>query len=505
MEEAKLICADIVRDARYGADGYFWADTYNGDNVVLLGNKDVEGKNRIDSVDANGFPLISEFIKISRQGGGYTDYWFPRSTDNIPAPKRAYTTTFEPFQWVIGTGNYVDYIDEYVAEQKSIADKEISKSILSMTVIVVVSLLVSFLLSLYITISVVRPLGNFVNITDKLASGDFNAEINIKSKDEIGRLANSLRVLVSRLKTYGDYISEITSQLDTMGGGDLRLNLTHAYDGEFRPIKDALERTSIMLSNTLSEFRSSAAQVSSGANQVSMGAQTLSQGSAEQASSIEQLSASVAEISARVEASAKNSTHAQEITELSNQNIAQSKSQMSEMVAAMENISKSSNEIGKIVQNIDSIAFQTNILALNAAVEAARAGAAGKGFAVVADEVRNLAGKSAESARTTTELIDATIKAIKNGTLIAEETALSLDSVVEKSQQVSTIIEEIAATSSEQALAISQINIGFEQISSVVQANSATAEESAAASQELSGQAHLLQQLTDQFRLAEEV
>ena len=502
MKEAQLLSADLIRDARYGTDGYFWTDTYDGDNVVLLGNAEVEGKNRFNNVDANGFPFIKEIIQAGRSGGGYTDYWFPRSTGGDALPKRGYSLAFEPFQWVIGTGNYTEFIDEAIAEQRAVVEQQISRSIMQMTTIAVISLVIAIMLSLYITMSIVRPLGKFVRTTDRLAKGDFDTEIDVRSKDELGTLANSLSLLVERLKTYGGYINEISDQLESIGKGDLRLNLVHDYDGEFRPIKDALERTSAMLSDTLAESRRVAGQVSIGSEQVSRGAQALSQGAAEQASAIEELSASISDIAGHMKDSGKGSEEARELTRLSNENVAQSQSQMQEMLRAMENISSKSNEIGKIVQNIDSIAFQTNILALNAAVEAARAGEAGKGFAVVADEVRNLAGKSAESAKITTELIDATIEAIRRGTLIASETAESLEGVVDKSQKISDIIEKIASASADQARAIDQINIGFEQISSVVQANSATSEESAAASEELSGQAQLLEDLTGRFQLA---
>ncbi|MFR1809325.1 MAG: methyl-accepting chemotaxis protein, partial [Pygmaiobacter massiliensis] len=163
--------------------------------------------------------------------------------------------------------------------------------------------------------------------------------------------------------------------------------------------------------------------------------------------------------------------------------------------------SKTSTEIGKIIKNIDDIAFQTNILALNAAVEAARAGAAGKGFAVVADEVRNLAGKSAESAKSTALLIDNALRAISNGTAIVSEAAKSLEEVVADSKRSVQAIEEIADSADKQALSITQINQGIEQISAVVQTNSATAEESAAASEELSSQAQMFKDLIGRFTL----
>lgn len=354
-----------------------------------------------------------------------------------------------------------------------------------------------------ISLSLVKPLRKLSVVTNKLAEGHLDVEIDVKSNDEIGSLASSMQLLVGRLKTYIDYINEISDLLKRMGQGELELNFKQTYDGEFALVKQALVTTSDMLNETLSQINVTAEQVASGSDQVSSGAQALSQGATEQASSIEELSATMNDISTQIQQTAENALRAKEISVDTNRATMQGKEQMQQMISAMEEISNTSTEIGKIIKNIDDIAFQTNILALNAAVEAARAGSAGKGFAVVADEVRNLAGKSAESAKTTAILIENAVTAIENGTKIVAETAKSLEDIVEGSQKSTNVIQDIANASDEQAHSMNQVNLGVEQISAVVQTNSASAEESAATSEELSAQAQMLKELISRFKLKE--
>lgn len=503
MEEAERIGADLLRELKFGEDGYFWADKYDGTNVVLLGN-DVEGTNRINTEDVTGFKMVKAIIEVGRQPeGGYVDYHFPRANETEPSPKRSYSKAFEPFQWVVGTGNYTDFVDSYIAEQKIATEEKISQTMYKMTILIGICLAISFLLSLFIVASVVVPLKKFTAITQELANGNFDAEINVNKKDEIGQLAGSLQALVSRLKTYIAYIQETSALLKQMGNGNLVLQFEHSYDGEFRVLKEALLDTSKLLNNTISEFNTAANQVASGSDQVANGAQALSQGATEQASSIEKLSATITEITQQIKQNAENARLANESAELAGKEIFKSNEQMKNMVKAMDDIASKSSEISKIIKVIEDIAFQTNILALNAAVEAARAGAVGKGFAVVADEVRNLASKSAEAAKNTPTLIEETLVAVKNGSGIVECTAETLDESAKITQEAVMLIDKIAMASDKQAQEAMEVSLAVDQIASVVQMNSATAEESAAASEELSGQAQMLKELISGFKLQE--
>ncbi|MFY9198610.1 MAG: methyl-accepting chemotaxis protein [Acutalibacteraceae bacterium] len=387
----------------------------------------------------------------------------------------------------------------------SMPDKEYGEmyqglKVLLTTIIIIIMILICVIVFISSN-SIVRPLRKLATAADKIAEGNLEVDLDIKTSDETSLVADSFNRTVLRLKDYIAYINEISDLLAQIGNGDLNIVFNQAYDGDFAIVKEALLDTSNMLNNTLSEFNVSADQVASGSNQVASGAQALSQGTTEQASSIEELSSTVNTITEQIKETAENAERAKQIANESGVATEQSQEQMRLMIEAMEEISSASNEIGKIIKNIDDIAFQTNILALNAAVEAARAGAAGKGFAVVAEEVRNLASKSAESAKSTAELIESSLDAIEKGSNIVSDTAKSLEEVVSGSKKSAEVIQDIADASIEQSQAISQVNIGIGQISDVVQTNSATAEESAAASEELSGQAQMLKDLISKFKL----
>jgi methyl-accepting chemotaxis protein len=362
-------------------------------------------------------------------------------------------------------------------------------------VLVAITLLgitIALILGFYISNIISRPLNEIVSAAEKISLGYTDVNVDIANKDETGVLARSFNNMIAGIKKQAE-IADIISH------ADFTVEVTPRSEGD--TLGKSLKRIAEALNKDFMEIRDSAEQISTGANQVSDGAQTLSQGATEQASSIEELSASINQIAVQVKENSDNLVISAQYVEQAGAGIAESNEQMKEMLSAMSNINESSAEISKIIKIIDDIAFQTNILSLNAAVEAARAGAAGKGFAVVADEVRNLASKSADAVKQTTEFIEKSISHVQKGSHIAEKTAQALADVAVKAQMVTKSIEKISKASAEQADAIAQINTGVEQISAVVQNNSATAEESAAASEELSGQASVLKQMVSRMKL----
>lgn len=383
---------------------------------------------------------------------------------------------------------------------------------------------------------------NIIGVMKKISQGDVSMNIEIEDarneiapamkntvetirglKDEVQRLINAaiegkLDVRADETKHSGDFrrivegvnelievmikpIKEVTNVMSEMSQGNLDSSVNGEYKGEFGILATSVNNTIDSLNEVLNEINNASEQVFTGASEVSDGSQELSHGATEQASAIEELTASITEVAAQTKENAINANQAKDIALNVKENAEDGNKHMSEMLKSMGEINESSANISKIIKVIDDIAFQTNILALNAAVEAARAGQHGKGFAVVAEEVRNLAARSANAAKETTELIEGSIKKAEKGTDIANNTAKALDEIVEGISRAAKIVAEIAASSNEQATGISQINLGLEQVSQVVQTNSATSEESAAASEELSSQAQLLKEMVSSFKL----
>lgn len=502
--QMEYIGAGVLREMRYGTDGYFWADTFEGLNKVLLGSA-TEGTNRIGAVDANGYPMVENIIRNGRQpDGGYTDYMFPKEGSTEPMAKRSYSKAFEPFGWVIGTGNYTDSIDEAVAAQRTLIETQQQTAIRTLYIVSAAFLLVSALLTALVARSVVQPIRKLTQVTDRLAAGELDTDIDIHTKEETGRLAASLRSLITQLHTYIAYIDETADAIAKIGGGDLNVDLRLEYNGDFAKLKTALLQTRDMLNDALRQIDRTAVRVKEGAIQLSGGAQELSQGASQQAASVQELAAALAGLSGRVQENAAAANAARGHAEQMQAAVQRGGEDMRGMTQAMERISAKSQEIVKTIHVIDDIASQTNILALNASVEAARAGAAGKGFAVVAEEVRNLAAKSAAAAKRTGDLVEESANAVREGVRIVQTTDEAFRALVTDARQTAGLVVEIASASAKQAETVQQVSLGIEQIAGVVQNTSATAQQSAAASEQLLGQAELLHRLVARFRLTQE-
>ena len=468
----------VVGDYKLGENGYFSLVTKG--NIITF-HKDAD--NILKTIDSIG---ISQNL---------IDYIANNNSDVVE-----YTYNDETFM-----GNSMQIGDTGWKIVSAIPEFEfISNTRELIGIIILIYILTIMILSavMFVTLRIVtKPITKITEITNKLAKGELDVSIDIKSNDEIGALAKSIESLTMRLKSYISYIDESVDVLDKLAEGNLLMELKYDYAGEFAKLKNVLIHVSDTLRKTIGKIRDSADSISLSAEQVSTGAQVLAQGTTEQASAIEELSAEINEIYATIVNNAEYAKNAGNKALEASKEVEKGNVQMKDMLSAMDEISNSSSEIGKIIKVIDDIAFQTNILALNAAVEAARAGSAGKGFVVVADEVRNLAQKSAEAANQTTALIENSIDAINKGTVLADEAGKSLSGIVSKTSKTNDLINEIVKASANQTVSVNQIRSGIEQISSVVQENASTAEASAANSEELSAQVQILNDLVNKFKI----
>lgn len=368
------------------------------------------------------------------------------------------------------------------------------------TVVCVVACIVIIIISMRVSHSIVTPVVRCTKRIQALSQGDLGSPVpQVKSKDETRILADSTAQLV---KDFGGIVHEMQDVLGAIADGNLTREVSgQSYPGDFAVLWESLRVISEKLNVTMAGIVSASGQVSTGSDQVAATAAALSQGAVEQTSAVGELSATISNMSTEAKGIARMTEQAKDVVGEAGEKLQESDGYIDSLNQAMGQITQSSDEISRIIDTIENIAFQTNILALNAAVEAARAGASGKGFAVVAEEVRNLATKSDQAAKATKELIERSVNAVESGSLVVGKVTDSVTVAAKMAGEAVEQMEQVTKAVEGQTDAIGQVAAGVAQISGVVQNNSATAEESAATSQELSSQAAMLQQLVGNFRL----
>ena len=377
LDEAEKLAADQIRDLRYGNNGYFWVDTYDGTNVVLLGN-DTEGTNRMDAVDTNGFAYMQAIINAGKQeDGGFTDYVFPREGETESSPKRAYSKAFEPFGWVLGTGNYTDDIDDDVLDVKNEFSSYESNSRMAIIGIAVVMEVILISVLTLITISIVKPLKKSLAHIEEIAQGDFSKEFEqdlLKRKDDFGQLADSLEKMRSEMK---ELIGEVKSEALEITG------MVQEIDTSLQALDDQIENVSATteeLAAGMEETAASSEEMNAMSHEIESAAKSIAERSQDGANEADEIRERAVKIKKDTD---ENDRRTRSIHEEINESLTK----------ALEDI-KVVDQINVLAKSIMDITGQTNLLALNASIEAARAGEAGKGFAVVADEIRVLAEQS---------------------------------------------------------------------------------------------------------------
>lgn len=377
LEEAKKLAADLVRDLKYGESGYFWIDTYEGDNVVLLG-KDTEGTNRYEMKDVNDFYLIKALIDAGKQeGGGFVDYWFPKPDEEEASPKRGYALAFEPYQWIIGTGNYTDYIDKEIQALEEEEKDQLIKGTVSFIIIFAVSVLVAIVSAGYLSRMLNKDFTTISDYFKTLATGNFTVKLPASytdRKDDFGVLANELELMKNSVaKLVGRAKLEADSIIDVVGNINDNVQVLNSN------IEDVAATTE-ELAASMQETAASAEVMTTSSAEIETATRTIAQKSQEAA-------LQVIEISKRAKNTKEDVRISQEKADAIGDEIEEKLHKALEQVKVVA-------QINVLSQSIMGITSRTNLLALNAAIEAARAGESGKGFAVVADEIRHLADQS---------------------------------------------------------------------------------------------------------------
>lgn len=444
--EAKKQAMNKIRAIRYGEEGYFAIIDSHATVLMHPTRPEMDGKDASNYKDPNGVYVFRAAVDaIKRDGKGFNEYAFPRPGSSQASPKISYNVSYQPWDWILTTGVYVDDID---AAFRSMLYR-----------------------SLGIMLVMVAALSTVVVL--------FNRSI--------------LRAMGGE----PSYAAELANQI---AGNDLTAVVKTTRDDR-SSLLFSMKSMQEQLTRTISGIKIAADSIATASHQIAVGNQDLSQRTEEQAASLEQTAASMEQLISTVSQNAQNANEANQLAAQAVKVAEQGGAVVTRVVETMDGINASSDRIADIVGMIESIAFQTNILALNAAVEAARAGEQGRGFAVVASEVRSLAQRSSTASKEIRELIHDSVQRVRTGAGYAQEAGEAMDRITHEVRRVTDLMSEIAASSQEQSKGIGEVNEAVTQMDQVTQQNAALVEEAAAAASSLEMQADDLKAIVSTFRL----
>ncbi len=391
--DAKKAAADYIRDLRYDdGNGYFWIDTSAGDNVVLLG-RDTEGTNRYDSVDPNGVKYIQEIINAGMQeGGGFAYFSFAKPDETEPTAKMSYSKYFEPYDWVIGTGIWIDQIDSMKVDYLNVAHEKLMASIMQTVIILLVLIVLGAITAFYFGGRITKPISRAANQMVLMSQGDFRENDEMKEvrklkshNNEIGAISEALDVMHHNIR---DLMIKISDTTASVASASEELSASASQSAE------ASEMVATSCTNVATSCSGQINAVSGASNETDSFVTNMQDFN-------EAINRSSDMIKATNEAAISGASDMTNATEMMN-TIRESVENTAQVV---EGLGERLKSIDSFVVTISEIASQTNLLSLNASIEAARAGEMGKGFAVVASEISKLADESNQAAQKITELI----------------------------------------------------------------------------------------------------